>query len=125
MSREAMKTALEWDARRKFVMPYKVRDPLREALAQPEQEPYGYFKPEPFGWTDCAETDEGAIPLYEKPPPVCLFQVQQAAIDLAKKNKQLLAAITKTVEKNLHLADGDDCTLIDLVRVLEANGVSV
>lgn len=30
-------------------------------------EPYGYFRPEPFGWTDCAETDEGAIALYERP----------------------------------------------------------
>lgn len=29
-------------------------------------EPFGYFKAEPFGWTDCAETDEGAQPLYEK-----------------------------------------------------------
>lgn len=29
------------------------------------QEPFGYFKAEPFGWTDCAETDEGAVPLYE------------------------------------------------------------
>ena len=32
------------------------------------QEPFGYFKAEPFGWTDCAETDEGAIALYEVPP---------------------------------------------------------
>lgn len=32
-------------------------------------EPFGYFKAEPFGWTDCAETDEGAIALYEAPPP--------------------------------------------------------
>ena len=31
------------------------------------QEPFGYFKAEPFGWTDCAETDEGAIALYERP----------------------------------------------------------
>jgi hypothetical protein len=29
-----------------------------------DAEPFGYFKPEPFGWTDCAETDEGARPLY-------------------------------------------------------------
>jgi hypothetical protein len=29
-------------------------------------EPFGYFKAEPFGWTDCAETDEGAIPLYDR-----------------------------------------------------------
>ncbi len=41
---------------------------IKEALAQPEQEPFGYFKVEPFGWTDCAETDEGARALYEAPP---------------------------------------------------------
>lgn len=34
----------------------------------PEPEPFGYFKSEPFGWTDCAETDDGAIALYELPP---------------------------------------------------------
>lgn len=32
-----------------------------------KQEPFGYFKAEPFGWTDCAPTDEGAIALYEHP----------------------------------------------------------
>ena len=31
-------------------------------------EPFGYFKAEPFGWTDCAETDDGAIALYTAPP---------------------------------------------------------
>lgn len=31
-------------------------------------EPFGYFRPEPFGWTDCAPDDEGAIPLYAAPP---------------------------------------------------------
>lgn len=30
-------------------------------------EPFGYFKPEPFGWTDCAADDDGAIALYEHP----------------------------------------------------------
>lgn len=33
------------------------------------QEPFGYFKAEPFGWRDCADTDEGAIALYEAPQP--------------------------------------------------------
>ena len=33
------------------------------------QEPFGYFKAEPFGWRDCTETDEGAIALYEAPQP--------------------------------------------------------
>lgn len=31
-------------------------------------EPFGYFRAEPFGWTDCAETDEGAKALYEAAP---------------------------------------------------------
>lgn len=44
---------------------------VQEKLAaQPAQhEPFGYFKAEPFGWTDCAETDEGAVALYERPQP--------------------------------------------------------
>lgn len=33
-----------------------------------DPEPFGYFKAEPFGWTDCSEDDEGAIALYEHPP---------------------------------------------------------
>lgn len=48
-----------------------------------EQEPFGYFKAEPFGWVDCAETDEGAKALYEAPPkrqPLTEEQVT-AAID--------------------------------------------
>lgn len=46
-------------------------------------EPFGYFKAEPFGWTDCAETDEGAQPLYDQP-----------AIDLLTKQRdELLAAM--------------------------------
>jgi hypothetical protein len=40
-----------------------------ERQPKAEQEPFGYFKPEPFGWTDCAETDEGAIALYAAPQP--------------------------------------------------------
>lgn len=45
---------------------------LEKALAiiEPEikdDKPFGYFRAEPFGWTDCAPTDEGAIPLYERP----------------------------------------------------------
>lgn len=35
--------------------------------AEQQAEPFGYFKAEPFGWTDCAETDEGAVALYERP----------------------------------------------------------
>jgi len=41
---------------------------LTDVQQEMEQCPFGYFKAEPFGWTDCAETDEGARPLYEHPP---------------------------------------------------------
>ena len=39
----------------------------KAAPAVPQGEPFGYFRAEPFGWTDCAATDEGAIALYERP----------------------------------------------------------
>lgn len=32
-----------------------------------DQQPFGYFRAGPFGWTDCAATDDGAIALYERP----------------------------------------------------------
>jgi hypothetical protein len=53
------------------------------------------------------------------------FRASKELRRLHESNAELLAAITKTVEKNLHLADGDNCTLIDLVRVLEKHGVTV
>lgn len=42
-------------------------DEITNAPTVQQSEPFGYFKAEPFGWTDCAETDEGAIALYEAP----------------------------------------------------------
>jgi hypothetical protein len=42
------------------------REQARSAIAQ-AGEPFGYFRAEPFGWTNCAETDEGAIALYTHP----------------------------------------------------------
>ena len=41
--------------------------------------PFGYFRAEPFGWTDCAESDEGANPLYEAPP------AQEVRVPLSSK----------------------------------------
>jgi hypothetical protein len=62
------------------------------------QAPFGYFRAEPFGWTDCAETDEGAIALYERPPA-------REWVGLTEQQKQKLAenwfaedwAITKAI----------------------------
>ena len=59
--------------RRYIYTEQQVRDLLAEAARTKSQttaqEPFGYFKAEPFGWRDCAETDEGAIALYEAPQP--------------------------------------------------------
>jgi len=41
----------------------------QDSKMEAAQEPFGYFKAEPFGWRDCAETDEGAIALYDAPQP--------------------------------------------------------
>lgn len=38
--------------------------------------------------------------------------------DLTEENERLRAAIRKTLEANRHLADGEDCTLIDLKRAI-------
>jgi hypothetical protein len=76
MTQEALKLVLQtlelsketMESARKQIDELKAENKaLKEALAQPQQEPFGYFKAEPFGWTDCAETDEGAIALYEAP----------------------------------------------------------
>lgn len=56
------------------------------ARAQPtppaaDQEPFGYFRAEPFGWTDCAETDEGAVALYEHPTPPAVVEPPELSPD--------------------------------------------
>jgi hypothetical protein len=58
-------------------------------------EPFGYFRAEPFGWTDCAETDEGAVALYEAPPAqeivcstgLCHFKAQRTWVGLTDEDK--------------------------------------
>jgi hypothetical protein len=54
----------------------------------PVQEPFGYFKAEPFGWTDCAETDEGTVALYQHLPvqrkPLPEGAAHQILLDMAE-----------------------------------------
>ena len=59
-------------------------------------EPFGYFKAQPFGWTDCAETDDGAVALYERP--------QQAALATAGWPASLTTAALKQSGATMELA---------------------
>lgn len=66
-------------------------------------EPFGYFKAEPFGWTDCAETDEGAVALYEHP---------RTWVGLTDREIQTIGETTTCT--------GDESWLRNLCRNLEA-----
>ena len=64
----------------------EVYEAMLTAAPQPPaqaQEPFGYFRAEPFGWTDCASDDEGAKALYEhpatQPAPVAQGDAEDAA----------------------------------------------
>jgi hypothetical protein len=83
-------TAGECPSQSKVILVSSIKR-LREKNAapqpQPKQEPFGYFKAEPFGWTDCAETDAGAKALYEAPQPqqwVSLTDEQSKALSDAR-----------------------------------------
>ena len=63
---------------------------LKASLAQAEREaekatasaePFGYFRVTPLGWEDCAETDDGAIPLYSAPQPAANAEPAIPAFD--------------------------------------------
>ena len=43
----------------------------------------------------------------------------QLGIGLSEENKRLRDAIIKTLNDNLHLADGDNCTLLELKRSVD------
>jgi len=71
-------------------------DAAKRIEAEQQAEPFGYFKAEPFGWTDCAETDEGAVALYERPhqpsqQPLTDEQID-SAFAAARKNGMHLTA---------------------------------
>jgi len=112
---QAMKLALEaLEDARTFTGAWptgaKAITAIREALAeQPaQQEPFGYFKAEPFGWTDCAETDEGAIALYERPQPAqqqepvahCEAGPEHCPVCLAETRSLALAAAVGYIQRN-------------------------
>ena len=78
-------------------------------------EPFGYFRAETFGWTDCVETDEGAIPLYD-----------QAAVAKLQCQRDELLAAAEAIEINAEeCLDFDECTAMlipidDYHKLMEA-----
>jgi len=49
----------------------------------------------------------------------CILFAQQCVADTAAENIRLRQAIEKTIADNLHLADGEVCTLIALKRAVD------
>jgi hypothetical protein len=83
----------------------------RQPKAEP-QEPFGYFNnPALDGWTDCAETDEGAIALYAAPQP-------RRRLD----DKQLEVVIYEHTKLNPNQADDRELIgyIINAIRAIEA-----
>ena len=68
-----------------------------------QKEPFGYFRAEPFGWTDCAETDEGAVALYD----------QETVNELLKQRDMLLDVLRKTADDLAYVAYNIDGSKID------------
>ncbi|MEN9589047.1 MAG: hypothetical protein RLZZ481_833 [Pseudomonadota bacterium] len=90
------------------------------------------------GW-EVTNTNAGvttAVPVFDQFGNVVAFAVSHSrayAEDPAMKQRaELIAqapamwdAIVTTVSQNLHLADGDNCTLIELTQILKRMGVEV
>lgn len=101
-------------------------------------EPFGYFKAEPFGWTDCAETDDGAIALYTAPPVPSVPDGWIRAIDeamvvhhigiadradsyeVAKKKLNALLAITSDIARDCSEPPADVARDAERWRMLPA-----
>lgn len=96
------------------------RDEWRQLFAALSQqpttpEPFGYFRAMPFGWEQCAETDEGAKALYEHPAPIALE---------APKDNQIAALVNKVRDIARMFHDHQslrDRIAIELVPVLKAS----
>ena len=77
-------------------------------------EPFGHFKAEAFGWTDCAETDEGAQPLYDQAAidelGERLMVSDYALKDAERQRDALLAAIRGVLDDAEECQDADDWT---------------
>ena len=70
------------------------------------QEPFGYFKAKPFGWRDCAETDEGAIALYEAPQPQADGRDVERLFEIVRAIERAFQELPENFAINIKLAKG-------------------
>jgi len=47
------------------------------------------------------------------------FRLAEVSRNMEHQRNELLRAIKQTLKNNMHLADGDDCTLIDLKNAIK------
>ena len=74
-------------------------------------EPFGHFKAEPFGWTDCAETDDGAQPLYDQAAIDELgekLMVADYALKDAERQRDELLSVIQLVIAEMEYRDRSD-----------------
>ena len=84
-------------------------DPL-VAPAPAQGEPFGHFRPEPFGWTDCAKDDEGAIALYERPQEVGLTDGDLLNwIERQDLEELSMGVVIDAPHDGEYYVNGDDC----------------
>lgn len=77
-------------------------------------EPFGYFKADPLGWTDCEIADAGAVALYDK-----------SAIDaLISQRDALLTALRGFVEHGTCFDDNDFDRALAAIAMVEGGEVS-
>lgn len=84
-------------------------EPVRQRIAELEaavkdaaggDDPFGYFRTEAFGWTDCKQDDVGAKPLYERP------QTSQLNLDYLREMGRLEARIRELEQASAAVPEG-------------------
>ena len=94
----------------------------REAEAVAASEPFGYFRALPVGWEDCAETDEGAIPLYERPQPVASAAPECSASEVGIQTSEPRAWAHFVKNGNIRIWSS---SAKESVRIAKENGIEL
>ena len=77
-----------------------------------QKEPFGYFRAEPFGWMDCAETDEDAVALYDQETVNALQKHCDGFAEQAAFQRDARLGVLKELAK----VEGQRDMLLDVLR---------